>query len=798
MLLAWLLLLSAPDADRHDCRAGGAPSCPPGMTGPACDLACVGERCDHALYCHDDGDTYGLSTFGARLFTLGPGEPDWLVRLRLLQFIVAHPRDLGLRDGLRAGDLGVAETPVVRREAGALRLLRLRQRYREWPVYGADATLTLIADRTGVIGIRGAIADGRDDYAFAAAPAARDVAAASVLAHAGARTGLAEGDLRLVNLRLVAFPRARALGWAAAVFHGPARVADVVVAADPRAASLPLLAYVDPRGAGLGDTVAFAVRAEDLASDIHDATIETTLVPTTGSLADGSVRLADARVVLIDAAGATSRAEALASPIHGQQGAEFDAYPDSREYGLQNTYSLLRRYYDHTDAILHGRWDSAMPALGLESALPAGQFAPRLIAAADPAVPLCGAQASWCVTSAWAGASDEPPEALRHPLGAGPYEVTGAMYLKGTSASPSVLPHEFGHFVDLFAAPGLMFEPFVCMPCAADCYPGTTDDVLPLSETYASLMALWFYAVLYPAAGQADSCVTLTSLSLGENRNPHNAACRPGASEFSRFVADDDPACGNGESNFPDRCDLPTPIDIDFAEGTGLCDRGLGYALDSWFQAFWELLHGETCATAPPYDCTPLPALSAAPAADAIGRALLYAAQVSSATYRGFADDVATYVACNHGEAAYLELNEVLCHHHIRPCDAPTPAVCDFCGDGVRSGGEACDGGDLGGQTCADLGLGAGDLTCDAACEWVVDGCMSEETGDDTTTSSGAEELPTTGASDEPTSDAGATFIVPPATGGEHGEPGCACASGPDGAWWLTALALLRRRRRVA
>lgn len=801
MLLAWSLLLAPVDAQQLDCRVPAA-SCPPAMTGPACDLPCVAAACDYARYCHGDGDTYGLAAFGARLFALGPGEPDWLVRLRLLQFIVAHPRDLGLAAGVRARDLGLPATPIGRVEAGALRLLRLRQHYREWPVFGADTTLTLVADRGGVIGIRGAVVDGREDYAFVAAPADRDVAVASVLAHAAARTGLAREALRPVQLRLVAFPRARALGWAAAVFHGSARVADVVVAADPRAQLLPLLSFTDPTAAGLGDALAFEVRAEALDGDIFTAPIETVRLPTTGSLSDGNVRLADAQVVLIDAAGAESRAEALASPIYGQLGGEFDAYPDSREYGLQNSYYLLRSFYAHTDAFMHGRWDSALPTLGLDSALPAGQFAPRLVVAADPAAPLCGAEASWCVSSAWAGATAEPPEALQHPPGSGPHEVVGAMYLKGANQSPSVLPHEFGHFVDLFAAPGLMFEPFVCMPCAADCHPGTTDDVLPLSETYASLMALWFYRALYPAAGRSDSCATLTRLSLGENRNPHNAACRPSGADFSRFVADDDPACTSDENEFPDLCDLPAQTDIDFAEGTGLCDRGVGYAVDSWFQAFWELLHAESCATAPPYECTPLPALAAAPAADAIGRALLYAAQVSSSTYRGFADDVATYVACNHGEAAYAELNEVLCHHQMRPCAAPMPALCEFCGDGVRSGGEACDGGDLGGQTCEDFGFAGGTLSCDARCQRVVDGCMSPETGEDSTGSTGTEESPTTGAEETITTgatgettgswSAGASFVAP-----QTSEDGCACDSRAGGAWWLAALGLARRRRRA-
>jgi len=809
MLLAWLLLLGLPDASRLDCRGAAVARCPSGMTGPACDLPCDDAACDYALYCHAGGDTHGLSSFGARLFATDPRDPDWLVRLRLLRFIVEHPTDLGLAPDLHARDIGLGPAPVQRREAGALRLLRLEQRWRDLPVFGAGATLTLVADRQGVIAIRGGVVDGRDDYAFSAAPAGRAVAEASVRAHAAERTRLAPEALRLVELRQVAFPRARTIGWAAAVFHGAARVADVVVAADPDAELLPLLYYTDPVGAGLGDALAIEVRAEDLASDLYSLPVDSVKVstipggPLVGSLADGPVRLADEHVVLIDAAGAGSRSEALASPIYAQPGADFDAYPDTRAFALQNSYYLLRSFYAQTDAILRGRWDSALPTLGLTSAIPPEQFSPRLVATADPDAALCGA-ASWCVSSAWGGGTEDPPESLVHPAGGVPYEVVGAMYLGGVSYAPSVLPHEFGHFVDLFAAPGLIYEPFVCMPCAADCHPGTTDDSLALSETFASLMALWFYASLYPAAGQTSSCATFGSLSLGENRNPHNDACRPTGSEYSRFIDDDDPACPNNEWDYPDLCDRPSQIDIDFEEGTGLCAREIGYKMDSWFQAFWELLHGETCQAASPYTCTPLPTLSAAPAEDAIGRALLYAAQVGGGTYRAFADDVATHVACNLGEAAYLELNEVLCHHHIRPCDAPAPTLCDFCGDGVRSGREACDGGDLGEQSCADLGFAGGALACDASCQVVLDGCMSPGTGGETSSSSGSSSSETSDG-DAPTTDGPATseapatsgylFIDPDATD-EQAEDGCACATGPGGSWWLAALALARRRRR--
>lgn len=47
------------------------------------------------------------------------------------------------------------------------------------------------------------------------------------------------------------------------------------------------------------------------------------------------------------------------------------------------------------------------------------------------------------------------------------------------------------------------------------------------------------------------------------------------------------------------------------------------------------------------------------------------------------------------------------------PTDGPPEPTC---GDGMRNGEEPCEGADLGGQDCADLGFYSGQLACDAAC----------------------------------------------------------------------------------
>jgi hypothetical protein len=68
-------------------------------------------------------------------------------------------------------------------------------------------------------------------------------------------------------------------------------------------------------------------------------------------------------------------------------------------------------------------------------------------------------------------------------------------------------------------------------------------------------------------------------------------------------------------------------------------------------------------------------------------------------------------------------------------CNSPNScsfnkAACTFCGDGIRNGGEACDGNDLGGQTCAGLGFsGGGSLSC-SSCSFNTGGCVNMVCGD--------------------------------------------------------------------
>ena len=75
------------------------------------------------------------------------------------------PRDpatdcLVLRPGL--------SLPEFRAASGGLTILRYRQSYRGFPVFGLDGVVRLIANSRGVIGMRGSLIDARIEFKFAA------------------------------------------------------------------------------------------------------------------------------------------------------------------------------------------------------------------------------------------------------------------------------------------------------------------------------------------------------------------------------------------------------------------------------------------------------------------------------------------------------------------------------------------------------------------------------------------------------------------------------------------------------
>lgn len=153
------------------------------------------------------------------------------------------------------------------------------------------------------------------------------------------------------------------------------------------------------------------------------------------------------------------------------------------------------------------------------------------------------------------------------------------------------------------------------------------------------------------------------------------------------------------------------------------------------------------------------------------------------------------FVACNYGADAYDVFNQALCDHQIRDCNAPLPLDCETCGNGIREGGENCDGLDLTVDEtgvvpqCSDFpGYIGGTLACTPMCELDFTACQEEPPAGTSTTDEGGVDDSEGGSS---------------ASGGQVGEDGCACTAGGDDDFSLASLAsiiliALRRRRFAA
>ena len=330
--------------------------------------------------------------------------------------------------------------------------------------------------------------------------------------------------------------------------------------------------------------------------------------------------------------------------------------------------------------------------------------------------------------------------------------------------------------------------------CAPSCQLDTTEEAPTLREAVAQLFAIAAMSALYPVA-TFDNCDPLYAISLGGDGAPHNEACRPGGEPYSHFLPVPCPP-GTGF------CDHDFDVGLDtMGQPTGLCGTSKGYRIDSLHQAFWEVFHAQSCAATPPYTCTPMALPAGLSASDAFMPALLYGLRVDAKSFRQFIDAFATHVSCNLGADVYEEVNDVLCHHDLRVCDAPPPVICEACDNGVREGGEDCDGSDFGGVSCEGLGFDGGVLACDALCMIDTSMCETTDTGLDET---GASETTDTGAEVTGAETSFGDTMTSTSAGSSDGDDGCGCSAGPDrradlpvaGLGLLLGFVGARRRRR--
>ncbi len=719
---------------------------------------------------------------------------------RFLDFISAHPASLGLAADISPSHLSLRPLAEFRAASGGLTILRYRQSYRGFPVFGLDGVVRLIANSRGVIGMRGSLIDARIEFKFAAEQQPQQTAELVIRQEVALRTGLAAGLLWLSDVRLVAIPRARAIGWHARVAQGTRHVATVVLAADPSTSASPqVLHYSRDSAGGLKDELGVTILAEDMDSDVISKPVDAESMtvlrdqsPLLGSFAEGVPILGTERVVAYDAGGILDpQMQDVLSPVSDADGV-FDGPVGTTAFSAQTAYYAVQNMYQWTHRLMAGQWDSL---LGEASTIPPEIFAPRVLIYNSVEFDGCEDTAACVSRAAVKGPALAVPDEFEQPLQGPVFEDLAVITLeKVEGLGANVIAHEFGHVVDLFADAGFIDTGSPCQGdlCGApSCKLDTTDESAPLTETFAQLAALWYMRALYMSGAPADSCAVPKAVSRGDDRRPHHDACRPGGEPFSVFLTSEDPECPQESL-----CDHVFTA----SSATGICSDSPGYRTDSFFQAFWELLHAQTCATEAPFTCSSLPALEGEVPGDMVGGALLHALRVNTATYHGFADDAATFIACNHGPAAYQQFNEVLCHHKIRACDAPVPVDCELCGNDIQEGDEACDGSDFAGATCQSQGFAGGVLLCDKNCLLDESACSVASP-----TTGGEEDVPTTGfpASTSSAQDGDSSGVTSGGQGDDTGldgvEEGCGCRPAAPGAGsvglGVLMLGLFRRRR---
>jgi MYXO-CTERM domain-containing protein len=845
------------------CDGTPLPECDGAFTGASCDLPCSGPagevtatQCGLDVYCHSNGSVYGLATRNAVLYRGAPDDDEPVVESDFEAWIVGHAADVGLEAGLAPSNLELHRLEGFRSAAGPLTIFRFSQTYDGLPVLAPDGIVTLVYGPQGAISASGAIVDNRVEYEHRHRQASEAKAKKSILKHTSAQEGVPVDELDVVHLTRVAMPMARAIGWVGSVREkdGGAMLARVIVDADPvlAGAVLPLLSYRELAVSELKDTQPIQVRSLDPSGEPGTLTYDIEGTLTTDGLLLGSVhdasseiQLASERVVVLDLHGELQKEIATYGTRILDPSGVFDE-DSGTELVAQVAYHLFQGWYDFIDGHLTEpetgakRWDSTniLSSNGkYPSDTPPGTYAPRVLASADASRKDCPAHAVACATAIGYGLGSPQatafPELLHIPTGATNPESLGHVKLLGDDIEPVTFAHEFGHIIDLFTGGGMTldFAPGCDGPCTAECVENTTDEVPPLTESIAQLFALVFLRQSFEGV-DFEYCPIVSLVAVGGSKPWTPGSCIPPGEDISLFLRND--ACAFGHDQYCDKPDHPgfdsrccfddedltdctlaasdeCPIGEEGPNGgmgtgtarpipTGLCDKSPGYRTISLYQAFWQMLNGQRCEPTPPFACESVEWASDTTPLDATTAALLYAARVNALTYEQLFDAMGTYIACTYGDTAYGEFNAIACGHGIRDCDAPSPMTCESCGNGVREGGETCDGTDWLLPRCDVLPeYAGGTLTCDQS-TCTLDESQCSMPGLDTTAGTGTPpEDPSRSSSTTGPVEETETWRM----GGEDPDDGCACrASGARAGWLLTLLsfALLgakRRRRRL-
>jgi hypothetical protein len=724
--------------------------------------------------------------------------------------------------------------------------MRFRQRYRSWAVLPPDDVVRVVYAPSGAVQITGRIVDGRVEYEDVGPQAPARLALASIRHHVHVRTGAPASEVEVDGLALVAMPEARRIAWVGhARRGGGAMLARVIVSAEADAAApvLPLVSYRALAAEDLRDTVAIQVLTADPTTDpaAFGKSVEATLpsgAALLGSIDDvsGHVQLATEAVVVLDLQGGSYRQlDTVASRILDPAGDFLDMA--STAFLGQMAHHLFHAWYAQVDGYLTDsatgtkRWASAVPVYlpGAQSPTPAGTYAPRMLALVNAAPDDCPPTAVACATYGGYGpASAEAmvfPEVVHQPPGAAPNaEATGLILLPPADEHGGhieTLAHEFGHAVDLFAGPG-MTEDIAPQcggagsPCTFECIEDTSDEAPPLGETIAQMLGMAFLQHGFEPV-DFEYCGLVGLFSRNNLKAFDPGSCVPEGEDISVLARPeacpkpaeycDKPAEPGFELECCDPvvdagCDVHAPADcvtgFQRQVATGLCHTSPGYDTHSVMQAFWQMLNGQRCEPTAPFSCDTVEWLPGVAPEDVIVPAFLYSLRLDPLSYEQLFDGMAAHLACVHGHAVYDEFNAIACAHGLRGCADPAPMTCETCPNGVREGGETCDGLDWAVAECGDGGnYVGGELRCDAAtCQLDFSLCIGVDDGLDSTAGSS----PEPGA--ETTTGGNATETGGGAPGQAEGS-GCGCRAGARGrssSWDIAHLAIswflwIRRRR---
>lgn len=789
--------------------------------------------CGIDYYCHSAGLVYGLATKNAFLYEASPNETDADIEKRFKSWILRHEDDLGLSPGLALSNLGLQRRIDFRNGDGSLTFFRFAQRYRTFPVATPDDIVTLAYTPDGAISVTGAIVDNRVAYANSTYQASSTKARTSIEYYVNGQTQIPVGQIRVHHLRLIAIPQAQAIGWAGWAKHvNGSSIAHVVVDADRFFAGpiLPLWSYSDGSHDGLAATQPVTVRSTDPGGDISDPLFSIATTLTTGGQLLGSIddvssdiQLATERVVVLDLNGGSEQAlGTVASRVLDPAG-QFLASSGS-DLTLQVSHHLFSSWHALIDGYMTDpfagakRWDSANSVYGAQLSAPPGTYVPRVLIFGNGATTDCPVNASSCVQVV--GYAPLDPDAIVFPEishGPEPGWITNFPEATARVAKPStevhVMAHEGGHLWDAFVGPGVTMDlsPGCAGNCQLECIEDTTDEGPPLSETIAQMFA---QIELLQSFDVVDFgyCDVIGLLSRNNEKSYDPGPCVPPGEDISvlhRPAACAKPAayCDKPEEpEFNTQCcydneDLSDcsgsdtvqcpPGSVNSQGGvatgqvrikpTGRCAPRHGYNTHSVLQAFWQLLNGYSCSAVAPFDCvtaeywpnnlTPM---------DAVVPAFLYSLRLNPLTYQQMFDNMATYVACNYGPGdAYKAFNAVVCGNGLRDCAEPPPATCGECGNGVREGGEECDGQDWLLATCTDFPIyDGGTLQCEppgSPAECRLDFSMCTMPSADTTvasmssTSAGQTAAGSSAGSGDDGSGSGAS---------DDGGDGCECRTG--------------------